>query len=83
MAKVYYSKQADKTLRKMPRKIAQRVVGGLKAIAAGNKEGQDIVILTGRPGYRLRKGDWRAIYNVREDGGVDVLKILPRGKAYK
>jgi mRNA interferase RelE/StbE len=40
--------------------------------------------LVGEPGYRLRVGDWRVIYDV--DSGrlvVRVLKIGPRGGVYE
>ena len=40
--------------------------------------------LVGQPGYRLRVGDWRVIYEV-EQGRllVRVLRIAPRGGAYE
>lgn len=40
--------------------------------------------LVGLPGYRLRVGDWRVIYDV-ESGRlvVRVLKIGPRGGVYQ
>ncbi len=40
--------------------------------------------LVGRPGYRLRVGDWRVIYDL--DDGLRVLaveRIAPRGGAYE
>lgn len=44
----------------------------------------DIIKLQGRPGYRLRIGDWRVIYEVNKDELVIiVLKIAPRGEAYR
>jgi mRNA interferase RelE/StbE len=40
--------------------------------------------LQGRPGYRLRVGDWRIIYEIENDRLVIlVLKIAPRGGAYR
>ena len=40
--------------------------------------------LVGRPGYRLRVGDWRVIYEL-ESGRlvVRVLEIGPRGGVYQ
>jgi mRNA interferase RelE/StbE len=40
--------------------------------------------LTGRPGYRLRVGDWRVIYEL--DDGLRILaveRIAPRGEVYQ
>jgi mRNA interferase RelE/StbE len=40
--------------------------------------------LTDHPGYCLRVGDWRMVYLLREkELIVLVVKIAPRGKAYK
>jgi mRNA interferase RelE/StbE len=40
--------------------------------------------LTGQPGYRLRVGDWRVIYDI-EQGRlvVRVLRVAPRGGVYE
>ncbi|WP_330950864.1 type II toxin-antitoxin system RelE family toxin [Burkholderia thailandensis] len=40
--------------------------------------------MAGQPGYRLRVGDWRVLYEI-EDGRVVivVLAVKPRGGAYK
>lgn len=40
--------------------------------------------LQGRPGYRVRAGDWRVIYTV-DDQAVTVLvvKVGPRGSVYR
>lgn len=37
-----------------------------------------------RPGYRLRIGDWRVIYEIQKDKVIIlVLKIPPRGEVYR
>jgi mRNA interferase RelE/StbE len=40
--------------------------------------------MTGREGYRLRIGDWRALYRIENDRLVIlVVDIGPRGDIYK
>ena len=44
----------------------------------------NVTKLQGRPGYRLRVGDWRIIYELEDDRLVIlVLKIALRGGAYR
>jgi len=54
----------------------------LSEIGNGATEGKDIKPLSGRLGYRLRRGNHRAIYQTSEDG-ILVLDIALRGDAYK
>lgn len=40
--------------------------------------------LQGRPGYRLRVGDWRVIYEIdKEQIVIIVMKIAPRSEVYR
>ena len=78
-------RQAIKALQNMPRQNAQRIRRELDKLAAHpNRRDVDVASLTGRPGFRLRVGDWRIIFT-REDTAraIDVLRIVPRGQAYK
>ena len=34
-------------------------------------------------GYRVRHGDWRAIYEINDRGDVEVIKVGPRGRIYQ
>jgi mRNA interferase RelE/StbE len=44
----------------------------------------DIKKLTGRDGYRLRMGGWRALYRMENDQLIiEVVKIGPRGDIYR
>lgn len=79
-------KDAAKVLRKMPRSIAENIMKSLKAIAENpfaHHPGVD-VIQGVKDGFRLRKGDWRAVYHVsRADKTVRVKTVKTRGKVYK
>lgn len=85
MPRVIYRKSALKALARMPRKTALAFRDSLNRIAQGDCEGLDIRKLTGRPGMRLRIGQYRALYEIRneDDTLVLVLVIGPRGKVYK
>ncbi len=85
MYSIAYSKQAAKTLRKLPRNWAQRIRENLEEVAqAPYGQHQNVTKLQGRSGYRLRAGDWRIIYLVQDEQLiVAVLKIGPRGSIYQ
>ena len=54
----------------------------LESIARNEMKSLDVKSLTGRDGYRLRIGKWRAIYEVEGDT-LTILDIGPRGQIYK
>lgn len=85
MYRIVFTKQANKTLRKMPRNTARRIRKKLSTIAAAPYEPHNNVIyLQNRPGYRLRVGDWRVIYEIRNEQLIIlVLRVRPRGEAYR
>jgi mRNA interferase RelE/StbE len=85
MYEIVFSRQVLKTLRKLPGDLVQRMREKLEQIAA-DPHGQhnNATKLTNRPGYRLRVGDWRIIYEVQDDQlRILVLKIAPRGEVYR
>ena len=44
----------------------------------------NVKILVGRPGYRLRTGDWRVIFEVAQnEQAISILKIAQRGGVYR
>ena len=69
----------------MPRNTAQLIRQKLELLALDPfAPNPNVTRLQGRPGYRLRVGDWRIIYDV-EDGRliILVLRIAPRGGVYR
>jgi mRNA interferase RelE/StbE len=83
--KITYTTQAVKALLKMPRNIALLIREKMQQVAdnpfASNANAKK---LQGRPGYRLRVGDWRVIYEINKDQVVIiVMKIAPRDEVYK
>lgn len=79
-----YTKPAIKTMAAMPRNVRELVKSKIEALARDPFGAANVKQLVGEPGYRLRVGDWRVIYDV--DSGrlvVRVLKIGPRGGVYE
>lgn len=85
MYDLVFRKQATKALRKAPVSLAQRILEQLAQIAADPYGFHSTVTkLQGRPGYRVRVGDWRVIYEIHDDKLVIlVLRIAPRGEVYR
>lgn len=85
MLALRFSKSAIKTLIKMPAGIAKRMRSELDRVATDPATYRgDWKSLQGSDFWRLRVGDWRAICEIRDgDLVLLVLKIAPRGDAYK
>ncbi len=85
MYEIFFTKQANKTLRKMPRNVSTLIRQKLDVVAQ-DPYGQynNLTKLQNRPGYRLRVGDWRIIYEIQDDKLIIlVLKIASRGEIYR
>lgn len=74
---ISYSKQAAKFLSKQDRISQKRIITAINKLPAG-----DVRKLQGRPGYRLRVGDFRIIFDIT--GSILYIeKIDNRGQIYK
>ena len=84
MYQIVYTKEAAKTLHKLPRNAARLIQEKLEDIAANPRtQRNNVTKLQNRPGYRLRVGDWRVIYKIDDDQLVIlVLKLGSRGGVY-
>lgn len=76
---VTYTNAAVKALRKMPKKDAAALVAKLNSFSETG-EG-DVKKLVGSHYYRLRHGDWRAIFEIKDD--VLVVKVAHRREVYE
>lgn len=76
---------AVKALTRMPGKDAQALLDKLKRVAADPMGSHPFAKrLVGSPGYRIRHGDWRAVY--RLDPATDdmlVERIAKRDEVYR
>ena len=85
MYTIIFAKRAYRTLRKIPRNTSGLIREKLEQIAADPyAQHNNVTKLQNRPGYRLRIGDWRVIYEVQDDKLIVlVLKIGTRGDVYR
>jgi mRNA interferase RelE/StbE len=83
--KIVYTTQAAKSLLKMPRNTAKLIREKLEQVAVDPFAAiPNAKKLQGRPGYRLRVGDWRVIYEINsKEVVVIVLKVAPRSEVYR
>lgn len=71
MYSIVFEKTAQKKLYKLPVAIRNKIIGKISALKE-NPRPSGCKKLTGRPGYRIRVGDYRIIYLI-EDGKLRVL----------
>jgi mRNA interferase RelE/StbE len=79
---IVYSRDAARTLRRIPANIARMIIAKIEQYAADPSSlANNVTALKGQGGLiRLRVGDWRVIMS---DGQVLAIeKIAPRGGAY-
>jgi mRNA interferase RelE/StbE len=81
--RVLYTSRARRDLRRLDQQIAKRVILAIERLAADDPR-SDIRKLRGADEYRLRAGEWRVRFDRDEtDHMIVVLRVLPRGRAYK
>lgn len=84
MYTVTYTKEAAKSLRKLPRDAARRITRKMQQYPADPESlANNVKKLTDYPGYRLRVGDWRVVFLVNEgELVITVVAIGSRGGVY-
>jgi len=85
MFSIEYSKAARRALKAMSRNSAAQIMEKIELLAANPAApNNNVRKLTNHPGYRLRVGDWRVIYLLREQAMViAIVRIAPRGEVYR
>ena len=80
-----FARQPIRYLRRLAGRDAKRIRSALDRLAADpDRTDMDIKPLTGRPGFRVRVGDYRMIYERRDEIKVLAIeRIAPRGDVYK
>jgi mRNA interferase RelE/StbE len=83
--RVVIEREAAKALDRTPTHVQRLVLRKLRELAADPyARNNNIKKLVGRPGFRLRVGDWRIIYELRAaELIVLVIKFGPRSSIYE
>lgn len=80
---IEFTHHADKALAKLPRNVRELVMNKIEGLARDPFGAANVKQLVGQPGWRLRVGDWRVIYDVQQKRlVVRVLRVAPRGGVY-
>jgi mRNA interferase RelE/StbE len=80
--KVVIRKSALKALERKDAKMRKRFFEAFEQIAAGKADKLEIQKLVGRTGFRLRIGQYRALFT-QDLVLLNVLDVGPRGGIYK
>ncbi|MGZ9073934.1 MAG: type II toxin-antitoxin system RelE family toxin [Rhodoplanes sp.] len=75
-----YRKSAIRDMRRLPEDVAQTIHQKLEVIAANPwHHGSGVKKLKGHPAFRLRVGNWRAIFELHGEV-LAVVRVTSRGK---
>jgi mRNA interferase RelE/StbE len=78
-----FTPRARRDLRRLDRPVQRRIIGALDRLV-GDPPAGDVVKLAGSDDeWRLRVGDWRVRFTRDDEQLVQVLRVLPRGRAYR
>jgi len=68
----------------MPANQSKLIASKMREYAENPEDGRGVIRMQGVDSYRMRIGDWRVIFEKREDVLVIlVLDVGPRGGVYK
>ena len=65
MYKLFIEKAVYKQLKNIPERNYKRIMASIAALA-NNPRPQGFIKLKGRPGYRIREGNYRVIYEIHD-----------------
>jgi mRNA interferase RelE/StbE len=85
MWSVAYTDEAVRALARIDRTVARRIRAKVLEIARDPRAtNNNVKKLTGVEGYRLRVGDWRVVYTLRQQVlTVVVVRVGHRSEAYE
>jgi mRNA interferase RelE/StbE len=78
-----FAPRARRDFRRLDPPVQRRVADALDRLLGVPPVGDVARLAASRDEWRLRVGDWRVRFTHDEAGHVYVLRILPRGRAYR
>lgn len=80
---VEWSSDAEKDLRKLPRDLVEQIIRAVNRFASSGHGDVKRLVASGGE-YRLRIRDWRVRFSTDPQTKLlTVLRVLPRGSAYR
>lgn len=81
--RVDWAKRAIKELVRLDKPTQGRILAAVSELASASRGDVRRLEGTENEAFRLRVGTWRVIFAVQDDGSLLVLRVRPRGDAYK
>jgi len=80
-----FSPEAAKALTRLPRKDGEALLAKLRQVSADPMGRHPWATrLTNQPGFRVRQGDWRALYRLDHDSAQMIVdRIARRHEVYR
>lgn len=75
--------RAERDLKKLDRPAQVRVVEAVERFARTGEGDVVRLVDVAPPEFRLRVGEWRVRFSRDAEHRLHVLRVLPRGKAYR
>jgi mRNA interferase RelE/StbE len=81
---ILLERRAEKDLKKLPSVLFQRIIEKIQSLAENPKPQGSRKITGSKNDWRIRIGDYRAIYEINErEKRVKIMRIRHRREAYK
>jgi mRNA interferase RelE/StbE len=81
--RVEWTKRALRELARLDRATQDRIIAAVDELAGSQRGEVRRIKGTSEEVFRLRVGDWRVIFTYESEATVLVLRVRPRGDAYK
>jgi mRNA interferase RelE/StbE len=78
-----FTGRARRDFQRLDPPVQRRVIDALDRLTADPPAGDVVKLTASQDEWRLRIGDWRVRFQRDSTGLIHVLRVLPRGRAYR